>query len=68
MNTFRIALFPGDGIAPVAQVLRDLRAIGFSGVLSLELFNKTYWQANPLQTAKTGLEKLKRIVEGGVGR
>ena len=57
-----LRVFPGDGIAPIAQVLRDLREIGFSGVLSLELFNKTYWQADPLQTAKTGLDKLKRIV------
>ena len=55
-------VFPGDGVAPIAQVLRDLQAIDFKGVLSLELFNKTYWEADPLQTAKTGLEKIKNIV------
>ena len=55
-------VFPGDGIAPIAQVLRDLKSIGYNGVLSLELFNQTYWANDPLTTAKTGLEKIKKIV------
>ena len=54
-------VYPGDGIAPIAQVLRDLQSIGYSGILSLELFNKSYWEADAFQTAKTGLEKIKRI-------
>ena len=35
-------VYPGDGVAPIKQILRDLRAIGFRGMLSLELFNREY--------------------------
>jgi len=56
-------VYPGDGIAPLAQLFRDLRAIGFSGVLSLELFNHEYWKQDALSVAKTGLEKMKKAVE-----
>ncbi|MCY3021788.1 MAG: sugar phosphate isomerase/epimerase [Planctomycetota bacterium] len=52
-------VYPGDGVAPLAQLFKDLRAIGFSGVLSLELFNAEYWKQDALTVAKTGLEKMK---------
>jgi len=55
-------VYPGDGSAPIIQILRDLRAMGGTKVLSLELFNKTYWQQDPQQVAKTGLEKMKKLV------
>jgi len=55
-------VYPGDGNAPIIQILRDLRAMGGTKVLSLELFNKTYWQQDPQQVAKTGLEKMKKLV------
>ncbi len=32
---------------------------GFSGVLSLELFNRTYWEQDPQLVANTGLAKMK---------
>jgi sugar phosphate isomerase/epimerase len=35
-------VYPGDGVAPLKEILRDLRRIGFRGVLSLELFNRDY--------------------------
>lgn len=35
-------VYPGDGIAPLTAILRDLREIGFNGALSLELFNESY--------------------------
>jgi len=56
-------VYPGDGIAPLGQVFRDLRAIGFHGHLSLELFNPRYWQQDALQVARTGLEKTRAVVE-----
>jgi len=52
-------VYPGDGVAPLAQLFKDLRAIGFSGALSLELFNREYWKQDALSVAKTGLEKMK---------
>ena len=55
-------VFPGDGIAPLPQVIRDLRSLGFSGTLSLELFNPEYWKQDAFLVAKTGLRKLKDAV------
>ncbi len=56
-------VYPGDGVAPLKQVLQDLRDMGGTKVLSLELFNKTYWAQDPLLVAKTGLEKMKTLVK-----
>jgi sugar phosphate isomerase/epimerase len=55
-------VWPGDGVAPLGQVLKDLRAIGYTGVLSLELFNRTYWKQDPVTAAKTGLEKMRKVI------
>jgi sugar phosphate isomerase/epimerase len=55
-------VYPGDGVAPLVPMLRDLRALGFRGFLSLELFNRTYWKQDPHQVAKTGLAKMKSVV------
>lgn len=56
-------VYPGDGIAPLKSILRILRDIGFNGVLSLELFNRDYWKKDAQEVAKTGLEKMKRVVK-----
>ena len=50
-------VFPGDGVAPLDQILRDLRDIGFRGMLSLEVFNESYWKQDALTVARQGLEK-----------
>lgn len=55
-------IYPGDGIAPLKEILRGLHAIGFRGMLSLELFNPGYWKQDPLTVARTGLEKMKAVV------
>jgi 2-keto-myo-inositol isomerase len=54
-------VFPGDGVAPLKNVFDTLRAIGYNGYLSLELFNREYWKQDPLEVAKTGLTKLKAV-------
>jgi len=59
----RDRVFPGDGIAPLSQILRDLYDNGGGTVLSLELFNPTYWREDAGTVAKTGLEKMKASVE-----
>lgn len=56
-------VYPGDGVAPLTQMYRDLLDAGFSGYLSLELFNPGYWKQDAFQVAKTGLEKTKETVE-----
>jgi len=58
----RDRVMPGDGIAPLSQILRDLHANGSRAVLSLELFNPIYWKQDPLEVAKLGLAKMKTAV------
>ena len=57
-------VFPGDGIAPVKEVFATLRAMGYRGYVSLELFNRDYWKQDPHQVAKTGLAKMKAAANG----
>jgi sugar phosphate isomerase/epimerase len=52
-------VYPGDGVAPLQQIIADLKAMNGTKILSLELFNRKYWKQDPLQVAKTGLEKMK---------
>lgn len=60
-------VYPGDGVAPLANILKSLVGGGFRGVLSLELFNQDYWQLPAEQVAKTGLEKIKQAVDDAFG-
>jgi sugar phosphate isomerase/epimerase len=60
-------IYPGDGIAPLKQILRDLRHIGFRGMLSLELFNRDYWKQDAVTVARTGLEKMRAVVQKCLG-
>ncbi len=55
-------VYPGDGIAPLDYILATLIRGGFHGVLSLELFNREYWQQPPADVAKKGLEKMQAAV------
>jgi sugar phosphate isomerase/epimerase len=56
-------VYPGDGVAPLREILQTLHRIGYRGMLSLELFNRTYWSQDALTVARTGLEKMKASVE-----
>jgi 2-keto-myo-inositol isomerase len=60
-------VYPGDGAAPIAAILRTLAGVGFRGYLSLELFNKTYWKENPAKVAAAGIEKMKVAVKAALG-
>jgi sugar phosphate isomerase/epimerase len=57
-------VYPGDGLAPWKEILARLDGIGYEGMLSLELFNESYWAKGPASVAREGLRKLKRCVEG----
>ncbi|MGE3818992.1 MAG: sugar phosphate isomerase/epimerase family protein [Isosphaeraceae bacterium] len=54
----------GEGIADLPRVIANLRAIGYRGPISLELFNRALWEADPYQVVKTGLDRIKALVEG----
>lgn len=55
-------IWPGDGIAPLSDLLRALADNHCQVVLSLELFNREYWKLPADQAARTGLEKMKAAV------
>ena len=57
-------VYPGDGVAPIASILKDLQSADSPIILSLELFNREYWKQDPLEVAKTGLRKMQEAVEG----
>lgn len=59
-------VYPGDGIAPIGEILKTVFASGFRGVLSLELFNREYWKMDPLENATLGLKKMKSVVPSGI--
>ena len=43
---------PGDGVAPLAKILRKLVDRGYSGPISVELFLSKYQMADPFELAK----------------
>jgi sugar phosphate isomerase/epimerase len=55
-------IWPGDGIAPLAEMLGYLAGNHCQVVLSLELFNRDYWQLPAEEAARQGLEKMKAAV------
>ena len=60
-------VYPGDGIAPMTEILRSVIRSDRPIVLSLELFNPEYWKQDALLVARTGLEKTKAAVAKAVG-
>ncbi|MEO8962384.1 MAG: sugar phosphate isomerase/epimerase family protein [Ginsengibacter sp.] len=57
-------IYPGDGIAPIRQVLQTINDPDKTIVLSLELFNQSYYKQDALLVAQTGLAKMKAVAEG----
>src|SRR6266849_1321102 len=45
-------LYPGEGVIPLQDILGAVRATGWDGVLSVELFREEYWQQDPLAVAR----------------
>ena len=56
-------VFPGDGVCPLPQIIRQLIDHGFRGTFSLELFNPSYWERDALEVAREGLMKSKAVVQ-----
>jgi 2-keto-myo-inositol isomerase len=59
-DSYRV--YPGDGVAPLAKVLRTFREIGFTGFLSVELFNPQYWSEPPLEVAQKCVRKTNAVI------
>ena len=61
-------LFPGEGSFDLTGFLRHVLATGYDGPLSLEVFNDTFRQTDPVRTARQALRSLRWLADGaGVG-
>jgi 2-keto-myo-inositol isomerase len=62
-------LYPGEGVIPLQEILGAVRATGWDGVLSVELFREEYWQQDPLAVAREAKAKTvavwERVLRGG---
>jgi 2-keto-myo-inositol isomerase len=56
-------VYPGDGILPLTQIFKDLKATGFKGCISLELYNPNYYKEDLQQVAITGLQKTLAVLK-----
>ena len=59
-------VYPGDGVAPLKRILSRLAQVGYRGMLSLELFNQSYWEQDAASVARTGLAKTRAAVETAI--
>ncbi|MDH6306990.1 2-keto-myo-inositol isomerase [Parabacteroides sp. PF5-5] len=61
-------VFPGEGICPFREVLPILYESGFRGGLSVELFNRSYWETMDVKTVlQNSYDKTARVIsESGV--
>lgn len=64
-DSYRV--MPGDGIAPLDQILQILNENNTPIALSLEIFNDIYWNKSAAETLKIGIEKMKTAVAKAVG-
>lgn len=57
-------VYPGEGKAPISSILNMISSEEFPTILSLELFNRDYWKMPALESAKKGLDAMKKVVGG----
>ncbi|MBS0031820.1 sugar phosphate isomerase/epimerase family protein [Chitinophaga sp. 22321] len=57
-------IYPGDGIAPLRQLLENIKDPAKQVIISLEVFNESYYRQDALLVAKTGLAKMKAVTAG----
>jgi sugar phosphate isomerase/epimerase len=55
-------ILPGDGDFQLGPILQHLRAAGYDGWVSLELFNPTLWQVPAAQVAELGHAAMRRLL------
>jgi sugar phosphate isomerase/epimerase len=57
-------ILPGEGDFALGPIVQRLRAAGYDGWVSLELFNPTLWQVKISQVAELGYGSLQRLLGG----
>lgn len=56
-------ILPADGDFELTPLLDTVRALGYTGYVSVELFNPDIWKMKPTQVAQTALAALRRFLE-----
>lgn len=56
-------IYVGDGEAPIADIIHTLTPNNRPLIISLELFNKTYYAQDAQLVANTGFQKMKQLVD-----
>lgn len=55
-------VMPGEGDFRLEPVIARLKAIGYTGGVSLELLNPVLWQLKPTQVIELGMTALQRLI------
>lgn len=56
-------LYPGEGILPIRQIKKELDAVDFCGVASVEIFRPEYWDKDPFEVAKIAKSAAENALE-----
>ncbi len=56
-------VMPGEGIIDLAAEIEVLKQIGYTGAISLELFNRQLWSQDPREVLAVGIRRLRELVE-----
>ena len=56
-------LFPDEGAIPIDEILRAIRARGFDGTMSIEIFRPEYWQRDPRDVAREAYAKAEGVLK-----
>lgn len=55
-------LYPGIGVIPLDEICRRMRAIGYDGSCSIELFQPAYWALDALEVARKCREHALKVL------
>ncbi len=58
-----IRILPGQGIIPLHAICARLKAIGYDGPCSIELFRPEYWQQDPFEVARKARNAALQILK-----
>ena len=55
-------LFPGLGILPLAEILANLKKIGYQTMASIEIFRPEYWDMDPMVVGRLSRESMVKVI------
>lgn len=60
-------LWPGEGVIPLARMIRTLAKIGYDEMASVELFRPEYWEWDIEKTIRYGKEATEKVIHEALG-